>query len=367
MSAKQFVPIVLALLAMRVAAAPLYTITVPTPASGVAPQGMNNSGQIVGYTSASHAARVDAGGTTDLHPAGATASLAIGINDAGVTAGQVKGSGGVTRATVFSGGTATDIGALGGGASTGSFGWGINAGGQVSGTSYLSGSSGAYHAFLYNPGGAMTDLGALGGASSLGRGLNDAGQVVGEAELAGGNSHAFRLVGGVMQNLGTLGGTFSSAYAINATGVTVGYSQLAGDLFSHAFLSAIGGTMVDLGTLGGDSYAYDINDAGQVVGGSVVGSVTDAFLYMSGVMYNLNALIDPASGWHLTYAAAINESGQIAAEGCRAGRCEALLLDLAATGPVDPTDVPEPASFTAVAAALGLAGIIRRRRPHGRR
>lgn len=125
--------------------------------------------------------------------------------------------------------------------------------------------------------------------------------------------------------------------------------------------------MADLGSLGGDSYAFDINDAGQVVGNYAVGGSTNAFLWTSGLMQDLNALIDPASGWHLTFAAAINEHGQIAAEGCRGGTCQALLLSLAAPVVPDPTNVPEPASFAAVAAALGLVGLIRRHKQGGRR
>lgn len=85
-------------------------------------------------------------------------------------------------------------------------------------------------------------------------------------------------------------------------------------------------------------------------------------------MVDLNSLIDPSLGLTITYASAINDFGQIAAEACRATdqRCQAVLLTLAAAPDPDPTDVPEPASFTAVAAALGLAGIMRRRRQRTR-
>ena len=38
---------------------------------------------------------------------------------------------------------------------------------------------------------------------------------------------------------------------------------------------------------------------------------TDAFLYRDGAMIDLNTTIDAASGWHLSEAAGINDSGQI--------------------------------------------------------
>ena len=72
--------------------------------------------------------------------------------------------------------TVTDLGTLGGSVS---YGLGINASGQVTGTSYTTGDS-AQHAFLisspYTP---MTDLGTLGGSSSYVAGINASGQVTG--------------------------------------------------------------------------------------------------------------------------------------------------------------------------------------------
>jgi probable HAF family extracellular repeat protein len=89
--------------------------------------------------------------------------------------------------------------------------------------------------------------------------------------------------------------------------------------------------MKSLGTLpGGDfSSARDINDKGQVVGFSLAapgGGGQRAFLY-SGHMRDLNTFIDPALGWLLREANGINNSGQIAATGCKAGICFALRLD----------------------------------------
>ena len=71
-----------------------------------------------------------------------------------------------------------------------------------------------------------------------------------------------------MRDLGT--GAGSVADGINDAGQVVGYSLMTANGHSHAFITGPNGAgMRDLGTLGGDySYAYGINDAGQVVGDS---------------------------------------------------------------------------------------------------
>ena len=72
-----------------------------------------------------------------------------------------------------------------------------------------------------------------------------------------------------MQDLGSLGGVHSRATSINNLGVVVGFAQTA-DQDDHAFVwNAKTRAMVDIGTLGGRcSYAYDVNDEGLVVGHS---------------------------------------------------------------------------------------------------
>jgi hypothetical protein len=52
-----------------------------------------------------------------------------------------------------------------------------------------------------------------------------------------------------------------------------------------------------------------------------------AFLWQRGKMVALDSLINPASGWHIVDARAINERQQIAGTGCRAGVCQAVRLD----------------------------------------
>ena len=112
--------------------------------------------------------------------------------------------------------------------------------------------------------------------------------------------------GYAQQNLGGLGAiTNTYAYAVNNRGDIVGSSGVldnAGIEQSHAFFYT-GGQMHDLGTLGGAfSYAYGINDFGQIVGWSQLGDGSShAFVYLKGQMRDLHDLLSAApSGWTIT-------------------------------------------------------------------
>ena len=74
-----------------------------------------------------------------------------------------------------------------------------------------------------------------------------------------------------MIDLGALGEGESYAWAINNAGQITGYGDASNGM-THAFLWE-GGTMTDLGTLGGrDSFAYAINNYGQMVGAGYTAS-----------------------------------------------------------------------------------------------
>jgi probable HAF family extracellular repeat protein len=72
----------------------------------------------------------------------------------------------------------------------------------------------------------------------------------------------------------------------------------------------VGYTFTSLGTLGGNSFAFDINNRGQVIGESMIGEGADAayhaFLYSDGIMQDLGRLGQWNSG-----AYGINDSGQV--------------------------------------------------------
>src|SRR6476661_6966930 len=77
----------------------------------------------------------------------------------------------------------------------------------------------------------VTDLGGgfeTNGGFSQANGINNRGQVVGEASAVAGTTHAFLYSHGQRQDIGTLGGIFSQAFGINDSGQIVGLSAITG-------------------------------------------------------------------------------------------------------------------------------------------
>jgi uncharacterized repeat protein (TIGR01451 family) len=193
--------------------------------------------------------------------------------------------------------TITDLGTLGGSFSQGN---GINASGQVTGFSYLTGDA-AYHAFLYSAG-TMADLGTFGGSYSEGRSINSSGQVTGYSYLADDNEyHAFLYSGGTTNDLGTLGGFATDGRGINDSGQVTGEVLTAPVGFPHAFLYSAG-IMTDIGTPGIKSIGNGINTSGQITGQNG----GDAFLYGGGTMTDIGSLAGFGSVGN-----GINASGQV--------------------------------------------------------
>jgi probable HAF family extracellular repeat protein len=74
--------------------------------------------------------------------------------------------------------------------------------------------------------------------------------------------------GSGLTDLGTLGGDTSYAFGVNDSGEVVGYSYLADNVTRHAFTWTASGGMVDLGTLPGGSWSQGekINASGEIAG-----------------------------------------------------------------------------------------------------
>jgi probable HAF family extracellular repeat protein len=240
---------------------------------------LNDAGQVVGqdFTTdfKTHAFLYTSGPLTDLGTLGGANSTANGINNAGVVVGDASAADGSTHAFRYANGSMMDLGTFGGNSSLGKA---INNAGIIAGE-YTT-TSNTTRGFIY-ANGVATDIGTLGGSTTLLAGdlgpsgcLNAAGQITGVSTLTGdapGVGHAFLFSNGAINDLGTLGGDFSTAQSVNNMGQVVGYSFLAGDASLHAFLWQ-NGNMVDLNSLlpansGWELItAFFINDAGRIVG-----------------------------------------------------------------------------------------------------
>jgi probable HAF family extracellular repeat protein len=212
----------------------------------------------------------------------------------------------------------------------------INEPGQVIGDSYTSSDPGACFgvtsgAFIWDRKHGMVDLGSFGGTCAVADDLNNHGQVVGAGLVAGdAYQRAFLWQNGSLRDLGgSLGGNNSGAIAVNENGQAVGLGYLQGETTFHATLWKKVGQMTDLGTVGGDpcSFAQGINDKGQAVGDSspsdcVSFDTSRGFLWENGSIADLNTLVPSNSPLYFIYAYAINNRGEIAANGIDANGIE---------------------------------------------
>lgn len=239
--------------------------------------GINDAGQVTGYSTladGTYRAFVYANGKmTNIGTLGANYSAGYGINNAGQIVGASVTSSNMSHGFIYTNGTFTDPGTLGANV----VGWstqvsGINALGAAVGYSYLT--NGEFHGFLF-VNGKMTDLGTLGGEFSQAYAINTSGQITGTGYVTGDTgAHAFIYSNGKMTDIGKLTGFYATGYGINSAGVVVGTADVKSSsefMVYHACVNS-GSKMQDLnGLIPRNSgwvlqQANGINDSGSIAG-----------------------------------------------------------------------------------------------------
>lgn len=239
-----------------------------------------------------------ASNATDINRAGHVVGGAAFLRDYNEDPGNLRFR---TRAFIYDGTSMSDFGTLSGNSQSRAE--GVNQRGDVVGSTF--GGPGEQHAVLYRDG-QIIDLGQ-------GRALaiNKRAQVVGGTVVVD-VTHAFLYSGGELLDLGTLGGEFSIAVDINDAGEIVGNAQTATGQ-SRAFLYSEG-ALRELPIPGETSSANAINRHGQVVG--VTSSLAapaqaDAYLYQDGHVALLKDFIADSHCWSRLDARDINDHGDI--------------------------------------------------------
>ena len=270
-------------------------------------------------TIALHAGPAAAQGTaTDLGALASNGSAAVAVNDSGEAVGHSFTADFLPRAVLFKNGQVIDLGPLCGACTV----WesrakDINNAGVVVGE--ITNQNDLLRGFAWQAG-VMTELPPLpGDARSSAAAINDAGVVVGwslgETPEGFSNQRAVRWVNGVPEALALPGNEFgrnaSIAAGINSAGAIVGQMQVAGS-DTKGFVWSNGG-FTELDAPGGACGAWlllsDINDEGDVVG---LRQAEDCSLrattWVHSTPIDLGSLYDP---WGSS-ASAINSAGVVA-------------------------------------------------------
>jgi probable HAF family extracellular repeat protein len=333
------------------AGGPTYTFTELDTAGGTYSQafGISENGTIAGWAAGTGAVIWDESGIVALgHPGGVFAVEARAVNDAGQVACVGEGNPQTYQSYFWENGTWTPIGALPG--LPDSIVEDIDSAGRIVGRSLIVGPGAPDRAFIWEVG-VFTELGTL-GDSSKAYGINEVGQVVGTslAELPGGELglRGFLWDNGRMTALDPLAGDVATqAFDVNDAGEIVGSSWYHTTQFFTVDQATLwrddGIEVIDLGVVPAapgscssnpywhKSIARAINNHGQIVGEAMCitsGAPKAAFLWEDGVTHNLNDLIPQGTGLDLRSARDINDAGQIVGYGInQAGELRAFLLD----------------------------------------
>ncbi len=321
------------------------------------PTAVNASGQVVG-TSISFAGDTSylySGGTlTTLGSLGGGNTDANAINDSGKIGGASVTSGGATHAFIYSGGSFTDVGTLPGGAT--STGTALSNGGKLVGFGTNTANYAPVHALSYDSTNGIKDLGVItSGTSSRAYAISSAGHIAGDAYNGGTHAIVIAPNSTTLTDIGSLNNSNtqiqSTAYGVNGSGTVVGGSQTSQGGNFLPFVYTSGGGMVNVSPAGiAGGQLSGINDSGQAVGYTYDDTYTNkAILYANGMITDLNTLISPTSGWTLDQATAVSSTGYIVGSGTYNGTSNVAFALV---------PVPEPVA----GAFLGLGGLLLRRR-----
>lgn len=234
----------------------------------------------------------------------------------------------------------------------------MNDAGQVAGITYPVNDEGNSHAALWSNG-TFTDLGALGGGTSKATDINNNGAVVGYSYPGVSfEARATLWQNGAIQDLGTFdGGIRSYAAAINDNGQIAGYATRADGITRPVLWDQ--GAIIDLlansyPTF--DGVANDVNIHGAAVGRFGMGETNKAALFQNGTAVDLNWFLseEERNWWWLRNARSINDRGWIVGDAMTQGFEHYAFLLI--------PQVPEPGTYLMLGIGLVLTLVAARRR-----
>lgn len=230
-------------------------LSVPGTTSYTEALGINNIGQVVGdyTTNTGNSGFLYDGGTfTTFSVPGAISTIPFDINNSGQIVGYYTQNNGLSASGfVYSGGNFTSLNFPG---AVRTWVYGINDAGQMVGA-YFDGT--ANHGFIYSSG-TYTTLDAPGSLNTVLQRINNSGQVAGGANannvtpLAG-----FLYTGGNYTSLDVPSSTFTTGAGLTSDGKVLVQTDIGAFLYDSGVYTKV---------LSANFEAFDINDAGQIVG-----------------------------------------------------------------------------------------------------
>ena len=236
-----------------------------------APNGVNNSGEIVGYWEDAsgniHGYLYHNGVYTSLDYPGAASTEAVGINNSGIISGWYVTTDDVPQGFTYSDGTFTSFTYPGSSRTNAK---GINNHGEVVGF------YGTTYSFVDSDG-AFTSFGYPGARVTYAYGINDTGQIAGyyQATASGPPIGFFYDGQGTFTSIQYPDSTETFAYGINNSNVVVGQSADSGTLLGFLWQN---GQFTVVGPPASDPLPFGINNNGQIVGVYFPGGVGHGFL-----------------------------------------------------------------------------------------